>query len=396
MRTLHVWPELARESGPDIECRAVLEYPDGGRKPLWFRSPLSQAPQPGANADPFVVAAIFSAMHHADVLKVHGAVSPSLLANLCEFQGAWAAWCPGLYRVVDLQADEEKEEPAASNPKALMSFSGGLDSSFTAWRHTGGRAGLRLRQELGAALMVHGFDIPLADPGAFAHAASNSRAMLDSIGLTTLTVATNYRELRESWEHVHGAGLAAALHLFKRSFGAAVIASSHTYDTLRMGWGSNPITDGLLASANFPFVHDGCGFWRREKARAVAQWPVGTQRLRVCWEGPEKDRNCGACLRCVGTAICFAVEGAPVPPPIPISDLARSIRALSGTSISPVAVQRLDELLAAARSNQIQAPWVEALQRLVVRKRRSGAVMGLLRKVPFADRLRHLKRQWAR
>lgn len=397
MRILNVWPEPVGENGPDIQLKAVLEFPNNERKVLWFRTPIREAPQPVTNADSFAIAAIFSAMHHADVMKVHGNVSPSLLNNLAEFQYAWAAWYPALYHVTDLQAEVEVEEPPASNAKAVMSFSGGLDSSFTAWRHTGGRNNFRLRTELAAGLMVHGFDIPVTESAVFARAVENSRAMLGSIGIPTLTVATNFREIKENWEHAHGAGLAACLHLFKRSYGACVIASSHTYDTLRAGWGSNPVTDALLASANFPIIHDGCGFWRREKARAVAAWPQGMEHLRVCWEGPEKDRNCGVCLRCIGTAICFAIEGAPIPPPIPIADLAGSIRTLTKSSLSPVAVQRLAELLAAAKSNNVrEAPWVRALEQLVAKKQITPLGRFLRGNMPFGGPLRRLKRQFVK
>ncbi|MFN3586135.1 MAG: hypothetical protein ACK4UT_01410 [Moraxellaceae bacterium] len=36
----------------------------------------------------------------------------------------------------------------------------------------------------------------------------------------------------------------------------------------------------------------------------MAAWPAAIERLRVCWSGPQKDRNCGRCLRCVRPLDC--------------------------------------------------------------------------------------------
>jgi hypothetical protein len=382
-RTLTLWPEQTTTQNGHIQWQASLAIPGKDPIKLWYRMPLEQAPATIATADPFAIAAIFSAMRHADALHIHGTVSPSLLSNLQEFQLAWAAWHPQRYRVIELIADHEQEELTASTAQSVMAYSGGLDSTFSAWRHTHGKQWTRLPQPLTSALMVHGFDIPIAQPEVFARAAENSRQMLDSANLRLLTMATNFRELGDDWEEAHGAALFSALHFLKRSYGACMVASSHTYDTLRMGWGSNPITDTLLASHHYPAYHDGCGVTRRGKANAVSAWPQAMQHLRVCWEGPNKDRNCGVCLRCVGTAICFAVEGKPTPSSITTGDLATAIAALRySPKLSPVAVVRLGELLAVAESKQINAPWVGALRQLIKQKTISPAGKLLRRITP--------------
>jgi hypothetical protein len=183
-----------------------------------------------------------------------------------------------------------------------------------------------------------------------------------------LTMATNFRNLGENWEHSHGAALASALHFLKGRYRSGVIASSHSYERLRLPWGSNPVTDPLLSSEHFTVVHHGCGFSRQEKAAFVADWPEAMHLLRVCWEGPQKDRNCGSCLRCVGTAICFAIHNASIPSSLQISDLAGAIGELSESEIHPVSVTRLSELLSEALDLGIDQPWVTALQNLVNRK----------------------------
>ncbi len=48
-------------------------------------------------------------------------------------------------------------------------------------------------------------------------------------------------------------------------------------------------------------VHDGAGYSRTEKVGFVAQHPVATKALKVCWQGKERGRNCGVCEKCVRT-----------------------------------------------------------------------------------------------
>jgi hypothetical protein len=42
------------------------------------------------------------------------------------------------------------------------------------------------------------------------------------------------------------------------------------------------------------------------KADEIGDWDVARRHLRICWEGKHLDRNCGACMRCVSTALYFA------------------------------------------------------------------------------------------
>lgn len=363
-RVMNLWPQPPRKVDDFVQVDAVLECEGFGRRILWYRMPESQACLLSLSADAVTVAAIFAAMRYSDSLHVHGQVSPSLLNNLIEFQTAWSRWCPEKYRVIDISADREAEEEHDGRLDSVMAFSGGLDSCFTAWRHTKGRSG-RLIQNISAGVMVHGFDIPVSEQDVFNRAVSNSRYLLNSVGLRALTVATNFRDLGDVWIDSHGAAIASVLHLLKRGFRGGVVASSHVYDAMRYPWGSNPITDPLLSSIRFRVLHDGCGFNRREKAGVVAAWPEAMLGLRVCWQGAQKDRNCGICLRCVATAMCFELEQAPLPTSLLVQDIAAAIDNLALQKLPAVAVMRLSELLDYAESKNLNLPWVDSLRRLI-------------------------------
>lgn len=382
-RILHLWPEPVTDTGTTRTWSVTCELPSK-RWTLWFRMPLGEAPTPTSTDDAFLIATLFPAMEHAEQLHLHGVASPSLLDGLDEVQTAWHRWSPERYRPVDIRCDRLIEPTPSGRGRAVQAFSGGLDSTFTAWQLVRGRP----RAEgtvLGAGLMVHGFDIPLSDEVSFARATHSARNMLSSLGIPLITMATNFRADGGSWEDRHGTALAAALHLLRDSFDLAVVASSHTYEHLRFPWGSNPVTDPLLGSKGFPLLHHGCGHSRADKAAAVAGWDEGMRLLRVCWQGTLKDRNCGRCQRCVGTAICFAAQGLSIPSAIPIADLGAAIRTLPSEEVTPMAGKRLSELVSLAERNRIAGPWITDLRDLLVR---IGAPL------PLPSRVRRRFQRW--
>jgi hypothetical protein len=236
-------------------------------------------------------------------VRIVGApVASSLLANLDRFMEVWRAWRG--YGVVAVHADEEKVAPTPG--PGLVSFSGGIDSAYSAWRHTTGRAGAQTI-ELGAGVFVHGFDIPLDDAEGFRGALARSRRMLESVGLACRPVTTNVRDVLVDWEEGHGLAMAAVLNLLRDGSDVGVIASSGTYDLPFLVWGSTPLTDPLLSSDSFRIVHDGCGATRFEKLEALTQWDEAMENLRFCWAGPRRDRNCGRCRKCTTVAALFRI-----------------------------------------------------------------------------------------
>jgi len=367
-KALHIRPERWESNGDVVSRNATIEIPGVGRRRLYFEVPASLQHIVTDTADPFLLAALFTAMRRARRVHVHGRVSPSLLTHLRTFTRFWQTWHPRRYRTLDIRAtDEAEDEGGSSNEAAILSFSGGLDSCFSAWHHAGPHAPPET-PHLEAALMVHGFDIPIEEKAPFALAAENSRHLVENLGLTFLTAKTNVRDLDDDWEDAHGAALAACLHLVRRRFAAGWIAGSHSTSTLRFPWGSNPKTDPLLGTRAFPVAYDAVAFSRMDKARGLADWSEGMRRVRVCWQGKTRNANCCTCVRCLGTALCFAAEGVRLPESLlPTGGPDRVIEALGRQPITKTACTRLGEMALRARENGIDAPWVEALEGLTRR-----------------------------
>lgn len=361
MNTLHLWPEEQISEAGQVTLGVTLEFSGGDRTWLWYQVPEEFAPRLTQCCDPFVVATMMLAMQQADEVLIHGEVSPSLLCNLEEFQDIWSSWRKS-YRKVLITAESERESSTSLEKRAISAFSGGVDSCFTAWFHRTGRYGKR-QQLLQTGLMVHGFDILLKEKIAFVGAATRSSVMLSSLGMEFIPIATNFREVISlAWEDVFGSAVASALMLFQGYYTTGLIPASHPYKALEFLYGSNPISDRLLSSATFEIIHDGAGRDRAAKIREISHWPEALQYLRVCWEGAEKDRNCGRCEKCIRNILNFRVIGIDNPPCFErqVSDAEIATLKVRGGALSA-----LKNLYHSAQEANIKATWVTALERCI-------------------------------
>ncbi|HUT36555.1 MAG TPA: hypothetical protein VNE39_23910 [Planctomycetota bacterium] len=374
---VQVWPEGLSEHAGRVRAQAAIEIPGRERFVLWFDVPQAHAGLLGDTCDPFLLALFFTAMRRGVGMRVHGTVSPSLLRNLGDLQVVWNAWCPRHYTPVELAADAEEEPPWAAEPRGtVVGFSGGVDSSFTVWRHRTGRAVRRVR-DIHAAMMVHGFDIPLEREEDFAGAAAKAKVMLDSVGLPLLTVATNLRALRQRWPDSWAVSLVACLALFQKAYSTALVADEFAAD-----WHgptpSGPLTEGLMSCNALRVLSDGALFTRTDKLRELAQWPEAMRHLRVCYAGERLDRNCGRCRKCTRTILAFRALGLPLPECFERDVTTRDILRLR--RLPEESVYLTEQVLALARHTAPGAGWVRALGYAVLRSR-----LRLARKAAFRE-----------
>jgi hypothetical protein len=240
-----------------------------------------------------------------------------------------------------------------------------------------------------AGLTVHGFDVPLSDADPFARVRAKAARLLRSLGIAPLAIATNVRDLPIDWNHAHGAATAAALHWFSGRFAAGVVASTMMLGRPARPFGSQLLTDPLLGSLAFPILHDGAEVPRIEKIAALARWPEAAANLRVCWEGPARDENCGVCEKCIRTKLEYLACGASLPQTLWGVPTAEEIR--GWTIREPWQVRQIDQILErAARSGLSDAPWIPPLlekrRDLRRRARRQALAVSVSRLIPWRAR----------
>jgi hypothetical protein len=314
---------------------------------------------PPAVLDGFVFGVIFYAMRLGQDLWVRGPVTRTALLNLNLFQEAWVLWKPQVYHKVKIIPDSIVERAPALERKAIAAFSGGVDSIFTILRHQTRALG-NASYPLNDAILMVGFDVPLAVPDQLESLKKRTKPFLDELGLKLLTIRTNLKELGlQDWEDSFMSQLACCLNNYSDEFYYALVASSEAYNALVLPWGSNPATDYLLSGDAMQLVHDGAGYSRTEKVARIAAHKTATLAVQVCWEGQEASRNCGECEKCIRTQLNFRAVGVQH---APCFDRPLDSRLIETVNLrNDAQANELKSIYAYAVQAGINAGWVETL-----------------------------------
>jgi hypothetical protein len=266
--------------------------------------------------DPFVIAAVFPAMEVGGILRVHGRVSRVLMRNLIDYQSAWALAGPNVCRPFSLEVAEIDDRPLPSDgpdARAILAFTGGLDSMLALTRNIGGDAG-QTRLDIGATMVVHGLQTGHENAAGPASMIEDLRQISDRRGLPLAVVNTNIAEVLGRPQLSYGTWLCSCLSLFGSAFDVGLLGSSvELYAPGQEISASHPLLDRLLSGVQMTIRNDE-GFYRSvEKAGLLARYPEAIEDLRVCPRYYENNRNCCRCEKCITTMLSFVASGNPVP-----------------------------------------------------------------------------------
>jgi len=379
MKTLHVWPKRPEICDGEVRLHAVFEGFDSGNKTIEIAVQQSALHHMPSRSDHFALAALFPAMRAFDACVIHGEeVSRSLLINLSELNAFWQFWRPQIYRQVRWETDEISEKPLASEQRSghLFALSGGVDSSATLRRHASESLGWR-NLHAAAALIVHGFDIPVSNIEGFRSAFEMAERITSSVGVPLTGARTNLRELPDNWEDAFAAKLASVLHVFNETFEGAVFAADEPYAFPTVPWGSNPVSNQWLGTRSFPVRPDGAELSRLQKVKLLSEWEAAFNNLRVCWEGSVPGENCGSCEKCVRTQLHLIALGK-----TPRENFKVHLRPGMVIKIRPPnekILRFLSELLDYCDQNNLSAWWTRELRKVVRRGLRSPVQFQALR-----------------
>lgn len=366
---LHIWPQPIKFKGETVKVSARLALGDVSHE-LWYELPSSYESSLPANSDHFLVATVLMAMRHSRKIQIHGSVSASLLRNMEEYQAAWSRWIDLLQPVPIVADSEEDEADDHTEASAIATFTGGVDSSYTVYRHAKKLVGRR-SQPLKSGLFVHGFDIPLNQASVYDSAFKRAEVMLNSVGVDAIPMATNFREIMDPylrWTTSFGSALGACLLLFQKKFNTGLIASSYCYQTLSFPYGSNSITDPMMGNNKLSIIYDGAEERRIGKARLIAEWPEAMKYLRVCWQGAQKDVNCCECEKCIRNILTFRIVRSSLPECFKKDTSDEMLANFPLQAGGPL--DSLKALYHAACQNNVNASWVRVLRKKIKIKER--------------------------
>jgi hypothetical protein len=259
-------------------------------RPLWIESP--DVPL-RASADPFLAALLFPALHRRQRLSSAAPVDGVQLRGLRSLLPTYAQWWRYPTHVLD---GLQPAEPAAPlSERVGQCFSGGADSFYRLFHS---------ELPVDTLVFVHGFDIALDDAPRWRHAEAQFRRASAEMSLRAVVVRTNLRKhpvfRHVSWEHAHGAALAAVGHALSGAIGTLSIPPSYRGSDDRP-WGSDWRTDPLHSSSRLRIVNTREPIGRPARVAAIAAHPVVQQALRVCWQNLEPTGNCSRCEKCLMT-----------------------------------------------------------------------------------------------
>jgi hypothetical protein len=350
-------------------------------EPIWIEIPGLSIPEP-AVWDGFLFGILLRLMEMGAPVRIDGAISRQALRNAIELQDVWSLWCPNKYRRVSLEPASVVDLSPEAGKQVICAFSGGADGTFSLLRHR-----LRWLGEaalpVGPALMVHGFDVPLAEAHSFDLLVKRCVPLLSQLGVPLHVARTNLKVAsQQHWGYSFAAQLACCLHQFTGIYSGGIIGSSEPYDAQVFPWGSTPMTDPLLSGGTFSIFHDGAGYSRTAKLERIKDHEIALRTLKVCWEGPHAEENCGTCEKCVRTRLNLLAVGVPSPPCFsgPLDPGAISTIGLPG----PAQYAELLSIFNYSRQHGIEAEWMDVLRARLDRYRREARIAA------YKERVRRL------
>ena len=274
---------------------------------LWYRIPDRFADHISLQSDPFLIPGLLAGMHFQEDIEVRGTVSPRLAYHLSEFQHLLHFRMPNAVTPVDIKYAHLK--PLQAKPTAVGStFSGGVDSFFTLWKHLPQNQPIP-DYHITHALFILGFDILNKDKDRYQILFSRYQNALKQINVELLPLETNLVSViipRMKFPYFYGPVLIGAAHVFGNLFKHFFISSSSDYWQIK-SWtsSSDPTSDPLLSADTLNIIHFGARYRRVEKIEEISDWELVQKHLRVCFPNDFaiETLNCSRCEKCVRTMI---------------------------------------------------------------------------------------------
>lgn len=303
-----------RADGADhiVRVTARLRSSSGIQSEVWVEIERKFEHLLTRSGDPWLVLMVaYGALHKEDI-EIDLPVDPILMRGVTAIAACWRQWY-GRIHVPTIRATNIVQLPDRPPAQSASFFSGGIDSLFTALRHTP-----PIDRVTGAFFATDYLLRICHSRPLSAQSAKQTRdfeEFAEKTGKIYLPVATNVMTFSERIHDrfgsvTHGAVLSFVAHLLGTGLSKTLIASSDTYGALS-SWGSHPLTDPLFSSTSVRMMHDGAQFTRFDKTAYLALHPVAHDIINVCDTEDELTgkRNCSKCRKCLRTMTAFDILG---------------------------------------------------------------------------------------
>lgn len=302
-------PELINRNGLAIvHARVELhQHPANFPDQIWYRVPEEFSHLLSLQSDAFLIPCLLAGMYFQEAIEVRGPVSPRLAYNLAEYQHLLSLRFPESLSPVNINYNLLRALPG--NPQGVgTTFSGGVDSLFTLWKHLPQNQPIPGHQ-VTHAVFIKGFDIlPSEDPH-YQFLLEKFKPAAAEIGVELIPLETNLLSIihkRLPSPNFYGPIIIGTGQVFGAGFGKFIIPSSWDHKQLqKKAYSSDPLIDPFLSTDTLEVIHHGATHARIDKVEAIADWEIARKVLWVCeiHKFTQDTWNCSRCEKCVRAMI---------------------------------------------------------------------------------------------
>ena len=274
---------------------------------LWYKLPEQYGNFFTDQSDPFLLSSLLAGMYFREDIRVKGPISPRLAYSLTEYQHLLHSRFPNQLQLVKIDYDHIAR--SKMNPKHVgASFSGGVDSQFTLWKHLP-RNQPNQAFRVSHVVFIQGFDFLHSEQDAYQQAAAAYRKSLETEGIELIPLATNIGSLshhRLSLSQIYGPYITSVGLALGGGVKRYLVPSSGDYEFLKkMAYSADPMMDSRLSTDTTLIIHHGSTHKRVEKVAEIVDWAVAQTTLFVCLNRPQNGPalNCSRCEKCSRTMI---------------------------------------------------------------------------------------------
>lgn len=202
-----------------------------------------------------------------------------------------------------IQVHADTVETQSSNKTAsAVCFSGGVDTFHTVYKSDSPEF----------LVSVHPFDLPAASEETYQATRTRLVRVANAVNARPVTIRNNVLQHQSYKTHKlidTFSGLLACLgHLLSQHISSLTVSPSFHKDN-PVVYGGHYLLDPLFSSKNLKIHQPHTELKRRERVKAIADWPVAQENLFVCFNKQEKNQNCGKCEKCVRTLLDLHILG---------------------------------------------------------------------------------------
>jgi hypothetical protein len=302
-------PELIHKDGHALLSARLEMTRAHGTFPkfIWYRVPEQFGFFSPANSDPFLITGLLAGMYFGENIEVKGAVSKKLAFHLEEYAFLLHHRFPKYMHPIEIKYDQlgsVNESPTGVG----TTFSGGVDSLFTLWKHLPQNQPDRGYQ-ITHAVFLQGFDILPSEGSLHETLLKKYQQSAKELGVALIPMQTNVVSLthtRLSLSTFYGPIIVSSAMALSGLFRRFLVPSSGDYQLLSTYPATaEPLMDRLLSTDTLDVIHYGSTHRRVDKVAEIADWEVAQRLLWVC-ETHKYDKdpmNCSNCEKCIRTMI---------------------------------------------------------------------------------------------